>query len=468
MKSPTMKPKGEIRMRIIIMAAILIIPILFIVPSALSEEGKSENPEQHQETGVPPPEVHLWFQTYFLFTNDTDFDRTKPLYSDYGQTSGFVSTTFRPSLTWRPHPNVTLQYTLEVGDNIWSRNNLDELDPHAEDIPLVRHKEVWAEITSPKGAFGIKPGYQYIYDPTHMFVDKYMGAAKFFYRHNQSYINIGAGLIPDTTYEGFSATGIENQLKENNFENDNALFFADSKAVVSDQFGILPAVYFRYDKSIIHRPLVILNPCVRFSYSTHRISTDIDLAMQWGRFTKGSLNQHDEELLSGAVQFLLKADLSQVELLLHALALTPDDGDKFDGWSSGYVYSGFSNGRTLFLSKNWLFDLHSNLDLKAAAQQAGPLLVDEELDIKIIDGLKIMAIAGYEMVLDTTETDGGRMVGVETNLGFDWSLYQNHVDLYLIGGGIFPGKAGAMLQNNINKDRLDSIYHMQSSFNVQF
>lgn len=416
------------------------------------------------------PLFDLYFQTYLFVANDRDFDRTEPVYSENGQSVGYALTTIRPGMTWVPVDQVTIRYQLEVGDNIWSRNDLDDTDPLAPETALVRHKEVWAEVRSPKETVGIRTGYQYFFDPTHLVLDRYMGAGVFFVNVGESdTINVAAGQVPDGVYEGFSATGDDERRSSNNFENDDYVFAAWSSHEVRD-WVLQPGAFMRWDKSEINRPLWYLAPvfhaqgCAGYG----SLCFDLDAAGQWGKHERAGLDNRDVDLLAAAVQAGLAINWWPVGWDWRVLAFTADDGDKFDQYETGFRFSGWSKSRTMILSLNELHDQYNNVDESVAAQGAGLFLADQELSYSVIEGLRVFAIAGAGMTLDDTHTGGESYLGAEGHLGVEWSVYDDLASFQLVGGGLLPGKAAAMLKNEIDREATDAMGAVQASMEVSF
>jgi len=111
------------------------------------------------------PEFHGDFRTFFVYQNDSDFDDTEPLYGEYGQSVGYFSTLFRPRVTWTPHEAITLFYELEIGDNVWSRNDANQGDATGQGSPVFRHRQFWGAIGFPGIPLSLTAGYRYVHDP---------------------------------------------------------------------------------------------------------------------------------------------------------------------------------------------------------------------------------------------------------------------------------------------------------------
>ena len=456
--------------RVLSMLAGALLALIFVVGVGLSLAAEPE-----EELTVPSPEIKLRFMSFAIFKNDNDFDRSEPLYNANGQTVGYISTIFEPTFSWRPIDQVTLQYTIELGDNIWSRNDADERDPTADDIPLLKHKEFWAEVIFPgtghgsREGLGLKTGYQYVYDPTHLFLDRYMGAAEFFYTWNRIRLSLVAGQIPDSVYEGISTEGPENELAKNNFEHDDYVFAFNSRAIY-DELSFGTGLFFRWDKSEIGRPLGLLAPCFNLVYESRPVTVEFDIVGMAGQHKNAGLGNRDEDRLGGATQLGVAWTVAGGPVVFdwNLLAFTGDDGDRYDNYDSGFYYSGWSKSNTIMLTENWVRDQYDNLDERVAEQSAGMFVADQELSVFATESVRLMAIAGYGMVLDDTNTGDDRTIGTEVDLGVEWTPYQRHVSLLLMGGSLFPGGAGAKVTNEIDLDATDPVYLGQGAMRIVF
>lgn len=439
--------------------------ILICIVMILSAPAFAED----EKPALAAPEFGLEFQTFAIYKNDSDFDRTEPLYDENGYSVGYVSTIFTPTITWRPIDAVTLRYTVEIGDNIWSRNNPDQENPAADDAPILRHKEIWGEVLFPGEIVGLKAGYQYLYDPTHLFIDRYMGAADLFFRIGKTgRLSLLAGQIPDSVYEGIDALGNRNEREQNNFDNDDYLFALDSGFQAGDT-KLSPGLFFRWDKSEIDRPMALLAACFNVNGKSGGIfGYDFDIVGQWGRHKRAGLGNKDVEHYGGAAQLGFSLALQAVGFDWNFMTFTADDGNRYDQSDTGFVYSGWSKGRTVLLTENWLRDQYDNLDETAAAQEAGFFVADQDFSIHATQNFTIMIIAGYAIVTDDTNTHGNLTIGTEVDGGVEWRLYGDHVVFNLLSGALFPGESGAMLKNDIDTEATDPIYHGQGSMKISF
>ncbi len=436
---------------------------VFGIGDAVHAEGNAEGEADLM------PDFDLFFQSYFYLANDSDFDRTEPIYEKNGQSVGYMLTTFRPGLTWTPMNNITLRYQLEIGDNVWSRNDLDGQDPNSQNTAVVRHKLVWGEVLTPGGHFGIKTGYQYFHDPTHLVIDRHMGLAQTFWQWSAARLSFAAGQVPDTVYEGFAATSDGDQTEQNNFEQDDYIFALWLDWTCPKGWRLSPGTFFRWDKTEIGRPKGILSAV----FNAHggigpRTRLDFDLVGQYGQYKNGGLDNRDVDYLAASAQLGARFDIRPVFLRYNALVFTADDGDKHDQYNTGFHYSGLSKSKTMVMSLNWMHDQYDNLDERAAAQGAGLALFDQEASLALAESVKLITIIGVGMTLDGTHTNDSTYLGTEAHAGVEWAMYDQHVAFTLLGGGLMPGKAAAVLKNKIDLDATESMGVAQAAMNVQF
>jgi hypothetical protein len=116
---------------------------------AASPVAAQETAEDSPVDGLLGLSINLEFKNFFLWQNDSDFDRTDPLYDENGQSVGYFATALTPTMAWQPIDEVLLRYKVQIGENLWSRNDVLERDPTAEDIPTLQHKEIWGAVTLP-------------------------------------------------------------------------------------------------------------------------------------------------------------------------------------------------------------------------------------------------------------------------------------------------------------------------------
>ena len=440
--------------------AILAIVILGLALTAAAAENKIEPKNL--------PSIDLRLQTFFLYRNDADFDRSKPLYDEYGQSVGYFATIFEPTLDWQPIEQVTLRYGARIGENLWSRNDAEQNDPEDDSVQVLQHREIWGQVMFNE-AFGVRAGYQHIVDPTRLFVDRYMGAATMFYEMKKNKIEFTVGQFPDAVYETTGAQTAAGELQQNNFEQDIFLLALRGEFRSGYDVYFFPGFYALFDNSEINREKTLFNPCLRLAYFfNHGTMIATDLAFQWGTYKQSGPNNEDLDLMSGAAEVSAFVPIKRVSSYTDLLLLTSDDGDRNDTLDTGYVYSGKSSSPTLLLTENWLLDQYDNLDESAAAQRAGLFVASEQITVHAAESLQVFGIFGYGTALDGDNLDDERTLGYEGDLGLSYHLYENHVRFTVLGGGLWPGGAAALLKNEIDGKAKDPQYHGQANMQIHF
>jgi hypothetical protein len=423
-----------------------------------------------EEAAKPPvnwPTFDLDFKTYFLIQSDNDFDDTEPLYDKNGQTVGYLLTTFKPGFTWQPIDWVTLRYQPKIGDNLWSRNDAEQRDPTAADMPIFQQEEIWGEVRLPKG-LAIRAGYQWMKDPTHLFLHRHIGAADFSVSWADNRMFLFVGQLPDSIYEGTTAQPPSTELTLNNFAHDRTVYGVHFD-IGLDKWIVTPMVYGLNDKTEIDRELNLLNPAV---HAEGVVAPDtkviVDVAGQWGLFKRGGLHGEDVSLSGYAAQLNFDGNWRPVGVRFNGLVLSGDNGDPNDLLEGGYTYSGWSRSATWYLSENELQDQYDNLDERVARQGAGLFLADLRLGWRALESLEVFGVGGYGRIIETRTLSDDATVAVEADLGLTWMPYQPYVAFTVAASGVWPGESGAMLQNTIDTAATAPIYAGHALMQLKF
>jgi hypothetical protein len=400
-------------------------------------------------------------RTFFLWKNDRDFDDTEPLFNEYGQSVGYMDVTLFPRLTWDINRSVRVQYYAEVGKAFWSRSDQEPIPEVVETRPVYIQKELWTQIYLPWKGYGTRVGFQYVHDPTLLFLEKYVGALHAFYRDDSLEVRFTALQVPDTVYEGFS-------FEENNFQNDNFVFALDTVLPAWQETRLQLALFFQWDRTDVNRPKLLWAPCVNFALDLDRWGTwELDAVLEAGRWQNQSINNRDLDILAGALQIHGSFSIGRAALESNLLFLSPDDGDPHNGLDTGFQYSGLSKSRTLILTQNWIMDQYDNLDEKAAISKAGALIASVFCRLPLAKTLEAFGVTGYGMVLEKRFAGGGRTLGAELDAGLFWHLAEA-ARVIVLGGVFVPGEAGGALQNEILLTADDSMYYSQAAVEVTF
>jgi len=437
---------------------------------AASPVAAQETAEDSPVDGLLGLSINLEFKNFFLWQNDSDFDRTDPLYDENGQSVGYFATALTPTMAWQPIDEVLLRYKVQIGENLWSRNDVLERDPTAEDIPTLQHKEIWGAVTLPYD-FYVGAGYSSFEDSTNLFLRRELGVFNLTYSPSDEWmLTASCGQLPDSVYEGTTVETPSTELGQNNFENDALIYALQAQANwLSTDFGILDfGVIGLNDRSEIGREKNLWNIGANYMRDwSSLLLTSIDLAVQFGKTANGGINNEDLQHVAFAWQLGVSVIPSPVRLDLNALFLS-GDSDRNDLQDSSFMYSGVSDSATVMLSENELQDQYDNLDERAAWQKSGLLLVDLRAGITLWDQLEIFAVGGYARASDEENLDEDLTVAAEADLGVVWTLYENHVDFTVLGGGLWPGKSGGILKNAVDLTAVDPIYYTQALMRLNF
>jgi hypothetical protein len=428
----------------------------------LAEADVSRNTEKN----LPIFEVEL--RNYLLVQNDGDFDRTAPLYDEYGQSVGYLATTIKPGCTWRPLPDIVVRFQAHIGENIWSRHDPEaHADQAGANDQTFQAKEIWADLALPAD-MAIRAGYQYLFDPTHLFLNRHIGAVQWYYTNADKRLGLIIGQIPDSVYEGIAEATPAEALTHNNFQQDIWLAGLQGE-ITARSWKIAPALYGLTDRTEIDRPQNLLNVSFHAEGPLfRRLLLDLDVALQSGVYKHGALNGQDVTLLGYAAQLGASLDQRPLRLKFNALLFSGDNADRNDTSAGAFRYSGWSKSSTLFLSENELFDQYNNLDELVARQQAGLFMVDIKGSYSPLPPLELFGIVGYGGVIDRPGQSQDRTVATELDLGIGWNPHASLLELKIVGTALWPGQAGAMLRNEIDMSSKDLIYAGQMLMAVTF
>jgi hypothetical protein len=447
--------------------------VLFIV--ALAAAAFAEDPAAPTPTPEPaatparlPFRLDFDFQTFTLLQNDRDFDRTKPLYNKYGQSIGYVSTVLIPGITWMPIDQIVVRYSPRIGDAVWSRNDAEQRAVAGDNGILIQTREMWGQVDL-GSSLSLRTGYYQVFDPTHLFIERYIGAANVTYEAGGNRLTLMAGQLPDSVYETTAPSSPAGELEFNNFDNDRVLFGLDAAMLAGENWLVNPAMFALWDRTEIDRARTIVNTSMLiFARYTHW-NLELDLAWQLGQHRSAGPNNRDVNLSAGAAQVRFHAFTGPWQFGTTLLGFTADNGNPNDQYDTGFTYSGKSGAETLMLTRNHLYDQYDSLDLRAATQGAGFLLADEEIRFSPIpQTLDVFGVVGYGRVVNTTNLGDDPTVGIEGDLGLQWFLYDRRVIFTVLGGGLWPGGAGARLKNEIDLTARDPIYYGQGNMEIRF
>ncbi len=414
------------------------------------------------EPSKPRVEVAVDLRNLFLHRNDSDFDRTAPIYNKNGQSVGAFATVFRPTLTFHASEDLRIVYELELGLNFWSRNNPDQESPQAADAFRMKHRQVFTEGMVMNRRVGFKVGYQLFEDPTGLFLGHWIGAAQAWYTWAQGQ-KVGAffGQIPDQTYEGLN-------VQDNNFRHDVNVFGPRLDLQFGKQTHLATAVYGLYDAHLVGRTRWLVAPSARLSYASGAFTGFADAVLQAGRATDMALGNETQSRLAWATQLHGALDTRPAAFDVNVLVLSSDDakdGNKNDGT---FLYSSRNKSATIILTEDELRNWYDQLDRTMGAfrggfweHRAGLMVADVKAKWFASDVFRPALVLGGGSVLQKNAALGNRFVGIEGDLNLEFRASDN-LSANLVLGGLIPGSAASALQNRIDRTATAPIYMIEA------
>jgi len=443
-------------------------PLVFLLlagPALARGEGKAEV-EQSPEARV---ELRADLQSLFHFRNDSDFDRSPPLYDESGQTVGAFATIFTPRISLRILERLRIYYEVELGLNYWSKQNPDQQDPLAADIFVLKHREIFGE--GELGSGGFKVGYAHLRDPTGLFLAHWIGVA-------QGWIGLGEGAgrlglflgqVPDQTYEGIL-------LDDNNFKRDIWVGGARYDLfALSERWRLCAAVTALVDTHLPEQARWVVAPSIHADLLLEGVAGYLDLALQAGRQRGQAAGGADQTIVAWAAQGgVTLTKLGWLRLEANLLALSPDDAYDGNRRNHGFLYSGKSRSATLMLSEDELRDWYDNLDERASSfsggffiNRAGWLVGDVKATLTLNERVRPALVVGAASVLKPNNALDRAFVGAEID-----ALLELGISDYLVGqvvvGALVPGGAAAALFNHINRQAKDPVVMTELSLVLRY
>jgi hypothetical protein len=416
----------------------------------------------------PLVELRAELLNLFLFRNDSDFDRSKPIYNESGQTVGAFATVFRPMVTLHAAPTLRLFYEAELGLNFWSKNNPDQEDPLAPDIFVLKHRQVFAEGTVADDRVGFKVGYQFFSDPTELFLGHWIGAASTWYAlGEESRVGVFAGQIPDQTYEGIL-------VQENNFKRDIFVFGPRADFALDRDAKISTAVVGLYDSHLVERTRWLLAPAVRFELESGGFSGSLDGVMQLGKEQQAALGNADQKIFAWALQAHGTLETHPAVFDANVLLLSSDDAKDGNENNGTFLYSSRSRSATKILTEDETRNWYDQFDRRAGSYRGGFWEHRAGLVVADVKGTWIVTrvfrpglILGGAAVLQKNNALNNRFVGIESDIDLEFRASEK-LSAHLVGGALFPGKAASALINRIDREATDPIYMIQGSLLARY
>ncbi len=435
-------------------------------------------PPQPVPTQPPPPvdagqwgrhvELRADLLNAFLFRNDSDFDRSKPVYDEDGQSVGAFATIFRPMLTLHAATNLRLYYEAELGLNYWSKNNPDQEDPQSPDVFVLKHRQVYAEGDVAQNQIGFRVGYQFFSDPTELFLGHWIGAASAWYNAGKN-TRVGAfvGQVPDQTYEGI-------HVEENNFKRDIFVFGPRADFEIDRDTRLSTAVVGLYDTHLVERRRWVAAPAARFDVDSGGLSLSFDGVMQVGKDQQAALGNEDQTIFAWAFQAHGSLETHPLIFDANALVLSSDDAKDGNENNGTFLYSSRSRSATILLTEDETRNWYDQLDRRAGAyrggfweHRAGLVVADVKATWIVSEVFRPALVLGGATVLQKHNALNHNFVGVESDLDLELRASES-LSAHLIGGALIPGKAASALVNRIDRTATDPIFAIQASMLARY
>ena len=411
-------------------------------------------------------EVHGTFITAFLFQTDSDFDPSARYYDREGQTVGQAATFFRPDMTLRPLDQLTLFYQVELGWNAWSRNNVDQWFPAADDAFLVKHRELWARWDF-RGGVSLGAGYQHVADPSRLFLDHWSGFFSIDVAKPNARTKILLGQLPDSTFEGI-------EVRDNNFVHDAFLLGVLGEFDLNDELILDTALFGVGDYRVSERPLYLATGMAGVRYQTSSLRAWGHLIGQTGVWQDSGVNAGDQYVLSWALQAGLEHRIEGAHWGLNLLALSPDDDHDGNNRIGAFFGSAKNRSRSLWLTEDELRDRYDNIDEQIATSwgpfslnQAGLMVFDAHAGFHITDWFHPVLIAAASWNLNKHNAEEHAFVGFETDLLLEFPLGAG-TSLLAMGQFLLPGNGASVFINEIDREATQPLFGVQAGFFTRF
>jgi len=413
-------------------------------------------------------DLDINLDNFFYYKNDSDFDNSRTLYQPQGNSEGMLATYLDTDLRLNISNDVFIFYELELGSNIWSKNNPDVIDPISEDIFVLKHRQIYGSAEFFQDSMRIRSGYIRIIDPTGLFINHWIGAFQlgFDLLNSKNYLLFAQ--LPDFNYEGLTAT-------TNNFANDRWLFG------VSSSFGFLGGNdiltlcwYSYYDDSVINHSNLIHSPIISYIFYRESLKLVFDAILQFGVMQNAAIEGKDIRELSYGFNLNLSKNFSDINLTYNGLLLSSDDRYIENTFNGGFYYSGKNRSSTIILTEDEFRDQYNNIDEKMGVSdgpfyvmRAGLFITDLRVDY-IGAGLLIPSLViGSAFVVKSDNANDSSFAGLETDLLFKIDISRGW-DIVGAFGILFPGKAAASFLNMYDMNKTETQYLTEFHINYRY
>lgn len=410
-------------------------------------------------------ELKVDLQNLVLFRSDSDFDRSKPLYDENGQTVGAFATLFRPRATWRIAEDLRIVYEAELGLNFWSKQNPDIQDPQDPAVFVLKHREIYAQ--GDFGQTGFRVGYARTQDPTGLFLNHWIGAAQVNFslgEEGRDRLALLLGQVPDQTHEGID-------VRDNNFAHDTWVAGAQYERRM-ENMELVGGLHYLYDASRVDQARWRVCPSLFLRLGADELWGSLGAMLQAGENENDVLGGGWSRTIAWAAQGHLEWKTERFGLKLNALALSPDDAHAHNRTDHAALASAKSLSATIMLTEDEIRDWYDNVDERLAVfeggfyrNRAGYFVADARVDWRAADWFAPAAIVGVGTVLKPENALDGVPVGIEGDILLQFMLRDN-LELVAAGGLLWPGAAGAAFLNGIDRGAKDPIFMAELSLRL--
>jgi hypothetical protein len=463
------------------------VPVPAAAPAA--EEKKSAEPAQQppapdkNKTLPPEPELPIspcpWegvragkvFQfnmellSMVQWLSNSDFDPKAPYYNEKGQQVGILGTFFKPMFALKFANALRFYYEAEIGLDLWAYKNPDmdlagQVGVRTDNFSLgFKQREIYGEAIY-KG-FAAKAGFQRIIDPSQLFVNFWIGAARFSYDDGDKWgLTLTAGQIPSQNYWGWD-------FQDNSFSLNTLLYGIDARAKIYRGLKGFLAVYWVDDLSVVGHRRQTGAIEAKLLYEEKDWHVSLSGVYEFGYRQRMGADGSNIRLNAGAAIAEGEWKSKWVSIQAVATLMTGDNAGEGND-STAFLYSGRRPGPTTFLTENDMRALGDNLDIKVGTKdgnfyemRAGLAGFDLAVWIHPTTWVKLGPVGGYLGVLQPINALGGSLVAVETELQVIFMFFNDAFEIQLTGGALFPGTAGAAYINRIDKTATDPIGFVQ-------
>jgi hypothetical protein len=408
----------------------------------------------------------------FLWRNDTDFDDSKPLWDEDGQSAGAFATVLTPTFAWYPSRSLRITYQTELGLNYWSKHDPDIEGGFSPSMLVMKHRELHGsgEIDD---NFGFKLGYGRFEDPTGLFLNHWIGAAQMWVGEDQDRLGVFVGQVPDSSYEGLDVT-------ENNFSRDIFVYGLRFDYEIDHGWFMATAVHALTDTHLPGQERWLVCPMLHIEAGDDDLKLIMDAILQVGQAEGQTLDGHIQQLIAWAAQlhFLWgitdRFKLWPSVLELNALVTSPDDAQPDNDMQHAFWSSGKNRSATLMLTEDEIRDWYDNYDERFGTRQGGfynnraGLLLAELVGTWYVErAWSVKLVVAGASVLKPANALGHSFVGVELDLISEF-WFKDYAGMQVAAGVLLPGKAAGALVNFIDRAATDPVGMVEISVLLRY